>query len=188
MIQLIGLYSSTQQSGKSTVSDHLETFGYSTAKCAGPLKDMLRVLLFSMGFDDDVIKRMMEGDLKEETIPGLEKSPRDLMISLGTGWGREQVDPNLWTIVLGSHLREKARRGALVVVDDVRFPNEYATIRALGGKMVRVVRPSMIPGTSVCDGLLDTYPFDAAILNDGSLMRLRATARSVFKCLAEEMP
>ena len=41
----------------------------------------------------------IEGALKEEPLPGIGKSPRQLMQLLGTDWGRDLVHRELWLLL-----------------------------------------------------------------------------------------
>lgn len=181
MKTIIGLYSSCAQSGKSTVANTLYSdYGFDIVKFAGPLKDMTRGLLRSMGIQPSRIERMVEGDLKEEVIPGFATvTPRRIMQTLGTDWGREAVACDLWTQV------GIAKVNSLdddVVVDDLRFPNEYAELRKLGAFMVRVVRPGIsgpAAGSSRYEGLLDNHEFDYVLVNDGTLEDLRSRVRNM---------
>ena len=64
--RLIALYAPAPQSGKSTVAEHLEArHGFETVKFAGPLKDMIRCLLFDhCGISHAMTERYVDGDLK----------------------------------------------------------------------------------------------------------------------------
>lgn len=176
--RLVALYSSVAQSGKSTVASILNEAGWWSVKFAGPLKDMVRGLLGSMGIDKNTVERMVEGDLKEEVVPGFATvTTRRLMQTLGTDWGREAVEANLWARVG----LEKAKRlqglDGNVVIDDLRFPNEYTLLKEAGATTVRIIRPDAPTppsGSSRYEGLLDTHEFDVVIDNNGTLDDLRA--------------
>lgn len=61
-------------------------------KFADKLKAMICVLLGC------TIEQLEDRDFKETPLPELgNMTPRDLMISLGTEWGREMVTPNIWS-------------------------------------------------------------------------------------------
>jgi hypothetical protein len=81
---------------------------------------MTRHLLREIGHCEDDVERMIEGDLKEAVHPELGVSPRHLMVTLGTEWGRDAVHPDLWVRIWAASLPEAAH----VVAEDVRFPNE----------------------------------------------------------------
>jgi hypothetical protein len=173
---LIGL-TGLAGSGKSVIANVLTSdFNFTRVKFAGPLKDMLRVMLFGMGFCNDDIKRMLEGDLKEVVIPELGVTPRHLMVTLGTEWGRDAVRPDLWTVLWAA----QADRYADVVVDDVRFPNEVDLIRARGGKVWRIDRPGLVSSGHISESL-EVTP-DITIKNTGTLadLRLRVAAALAY--------
>jgi len=188
---LIGLYSSAAQSGKSTVAARLEKeHGFWRVSFARPLKDMVRGLLTSMMFDEDTVERMVEGDLKEAVIPGFATvTPRHLMQTLGTDWGREAVDGELWNKVARAKIEKLMSLNANVVVDDVRFENEYWTIQNLQGAVVRVHRPSLQRvGSSRYEGLLDNFLMDSIISNDSTMAHLELAADAMFHQLARRVP
>lgn len=90
-------------------------------------------------------------------------SPRVMLQTLGTEWGREHIDPDIWVNallrtaklllhedgnttlwsydpLLGPVSTERSSlRG--VVVSDIRFENEFVAIQREGGSVIRVVRP-----------------------------------------------
>lgn len=129
---LIGL-SGKAGSGKDTVAQYLETVHeFIPIAYADPVKAGLKAMF---RFDPEYLT---DQEMKEQDIPGLGVSGRVLMQTLGTEWGRNLIDEDIWVNI--------ARRKILmldsydVVVTDVRFDNEAALIRELGGILVNVVR------------------------------------------------
>ena len=120
-------------SGKSTAAAHLvERYGYTRVRMAEPLKAML--LALGLGRAD------VDGDRKEVSHPLLGgKTPRQVMQTLGTDWGRRMVDPDLWTRPWTFRTRAVLGAGGRVVVDDVRFDNEAALVREEGA-VVEITR------------------------------------------------
>ena len=112
-------------------------------KMAEGLKEMMRALYDTAGVDWNEIEERIEGSLKEVTDPilgGL--SPRIAMQRLGTDWGRKMIHPDLWTSLWQHRVRYLADQYAgnlLVVADDVRFPNEAAAVKELGGVVIGVL-------------------------------------------------
>lgn len=100
---------------------------------ATPLKSMLATLLsYTITEDEEQLTAMLYGDAKEIEIPSIGKSPRQMMQTLGTEWGRGLVDDNLWITTMtntiaaaGGPLWKDADR-TFVVIPDVRFDNEAA--------------------------------------------------------------
>lgn len=132
-------------SGKDTAAEVYGQYGYTNLKFAEPLKDMLRVIFRAAGDDEATIERRIDGDLKEMPCAALRgKTPRFAMQTLGTEWGRDTIGDDIWTNLLA--MRAKAED--MVVVTDVRFPNEVETIYGLGGRMIGVHRPDLDPDLS----------------------------------------
>lgn len=176
--RLIGLYSPAPQSGKSTVASHLVLkHGYHKLRFAGALKMMTSALLASMGVPRNTIDRMIEGDLKEEPIdlatfcPTV--TPRKLMQTLGTEWGRGAVYNDFWIDIVRKSVREHLDKGYNVVIDDMRFPNELSFISELGGMCVCIERPTTnVRTTHASEGLLNGAHFDVLLRNNGTVEQL----------------
>lgn len=125
----IGL-SGYAQSGKTTAANYIEqVYGFERRHIAEPLRDMLAVLLRWNNVPEDMIPRYLTGDLKESLIPEIGRTSRELQISLGTGWGREQVHQDLWARTWTRGIRP----GHKAMNDSVRFPNEEGAIRYCHG-------------------------------------------------------
>lgn len=98
---------------------------------------------------------------------------RRLLQWWGTEYRRAQ-DPDYWTKAWNAKVASYDLSRTHLLIDDVRFANELATIKALGGLIVKIERPG-------CDGAnnhssetaLDTFAgWDATIVNDGTLSQL----------------
>jgi hypothetical protein len=170
---IIGLYSPAPQSGKSEVARELGKYGFVRKGFADALKAMIRPLLATFGYDYETTERMLYGDLKEHVLPELGVTPRYLAQTVGTEWGRELVDRDIW---LKAVLNDS--RPDMLIIDDVRFPNEYLAIRKEGGQVWKVYRPGQEPTNShPSEGLLEDREFDEVIVNDGSLYELASKVR-----------
>lgn len=121
-------------SGKTTAADRLvDRYGFARVKLAGPLKAMLRAL---PGIDE----RHTDGDLKEEPVEAFGgATPRYMMQTLGTGWGRGVLGEDFWVRVWEAAVAE-VPSNVSVVVDDVRFDNEARAVLKLGGRVVEMKR------------------------------------------------
>ncbi|MEO0679002.1 MAG: deoxynucleotide monophosphate kinase, partial [Pseudomonadota bacterium] len=127
--------------GKSTVARILREIAPPVAavRFAGPLKSMFHTFLTSSGVDPLDAMNMVDGHLKEVPADALGgRTPRHAMQTLGTEWGRNLIDADLWT----SAWRRSAVRvlddGRSVVAEDCRFANEAGLVRGLGGIVVRL--------------------------------------------------
>lgn len=164
---ILGL-SGAAGAGKSTAADILvREHGFVRVKFAGPLKAMLRGYLTHLDCDAATIERLIEGDLKEQPTSLLSgASPRYVMQTLGTEWGREFIHPDFWINAWTAQARRIAATGRSVVADDCRFENEASAIRQAGGFVLRLKRPGA--------GLTETQhrseagvEADTTIWNDG---------------------
>jgi len=127
---LIGL-AGLARSGKSTAAEALcDELGFVELSFADPIRKAVKSI-FSLT-DEQVY-----GAEKETVIPWLGKSPRQLMQSLGTEWGRHCVADDVWMRLVD---RDISRHGD-VVVSDLRFENEAAFIRERGGVVIHIQRP-----------------------------------------------
>lgn len=130
---LIGL-TGKARSGKDTVGDWLETeIGFQRVAFAGALKEGLATML-------GLSERHVHGDLKETVLPEFGKSPRQMMQSLGTEWGRMCVCEDIWLIVAKNKVEYLMSKGYSVVLTDVRFDNEAALVREMGGEVWHIQR------------------------------------------------
>lgn len=131
--------------GKDAAAHRLVSLhGFERYALADPIRSMLGTLFSDLGID---CASIFERHLKESEIPELGVSPRHLMQTLGTEWGRHLRD-DFWLraaeLTLGLHPGGTPIHDRLVI-SDVRFPNEAAWIESKGGFVVRVLRSSAEP-------------------------------------------
>ena len=145
--------------GKSTAAYYLsEGRGFTRMRIAGPLKAMLRAI--------GLAAREIDGDLTERPCARLNgRTPRYAMQTLGTEWGRALMHPDLWIDLFVSDVRERLSLGENVVVDDLRFPNEEAIIRKLGGVIVHVYEQSGSPAVGAHESETHVLGHDHSIVN-----------------------
>ncbi len=136
---LIGLVGRARV-GKDTSAEHLQNHGFLAASFADPLKNMLEAA-FGPHFRD--------GD-REKPLDWLGKSPRELMQTLGTEWGRDCVHRDLWVLLANERWQkfwrlpqgasELSNPYAGMVFTDVRFENEAGWITSRGGWLIEITR------------------------------------------------
>lgn len=115
---------------------------------------------------------------KEEIIPALGVSPRHMMQTLGTEWGRDLINRDIW-ITMAKHRLLQAGEG--MVIPDVRFNDEAAWIRKAGGRVVHLLRNSVTPVKEhSSEAGVTILPEDLVLLNNGSLEDLQFAVRSIF--------
>lgn len=182
---LIALYSPVMQSGKSEITKVLQLArGYKLVKFADPFKAFIKDLLVQGGASPELAERMVEdGNLKERVIPSLGVNVRRMLQTAGSEWGRQTIHPDLWVNLARLKIERCLAAGVPVVVDDMRFPNEYEMILQLGGHPVKVVRTGTRPYQGhASEGLLEGYPM-TVLENNSSLGELRACAEQLPELL-----
>jgi hypothetical protein len=169
--KLIGIYSPAPRSGKTLAATVLVHSGYQPVSFAEPLKRMMVEFLMSFGYEKEQAVRLAWFD-KAVVIRELNASCRYLLQTLGTQWGRELVGDDVWIRAW----KARASKFDYVIADDVRFPNEAAAIKEMGGEMWKIVRPSAGHDWShVSEGALDDWDgFDRILENDGTIEEFRA--------------
>lgn len=121
-------------------------------------------------------------DLKERPIPWLGRSPRELLQTLGTDWGRDRVSPTVWIDLWRRRVAEISEQGVrTVVAPDLRFDNEALAVRSLGGEIWKVVRtgaaaaiPSHKSEHGIPAGMVDRLVLNAGTADDLRHAVLRA--------------
>ena len=165
MLQLLGL-TGPARSGKDTVADYLvRHHGYHRIAFADPLKQMVA------GFLNISLDRLEQ--VKDSWVTPFGCTPRRLLQTLGTEWGRDLIGINTWTIAAAQRVAPLLAAGERVVISDVRFASETAHVRAQGGILWHLVRPD---APSVDDHASELgVPMgeeDAVLLNVGTLAEL----------------
>lgn len=177
---IIGIHGK-KGSGKSTVADMMVSLSDRSiwpAMFAQKIKDMVGVLV------DMTPEELEDRDIKEKVIPGVGFSPRDLMQTLGTEWGRN-MDEDFWVKIL---MREYDRSiqvypNCVWAVVDCRFENECKAIRDRGGKLIKIVRRGIeTTDTHPSEMALDNWTdWDYIIENNFSKKHLQTDAAAVLK-------
>jgi len=156
--------------GKDSVAKHLmQYWGFRVESLADPIREGLKAMF---GLND----RHFQPHNKETIIGWIGKSPRQLMQSLGTEWGRDLIGRDIWVrrleIRTGNLLRLQKMQ---VVISDIRMVNEAAMIHHLGGQLWRIVRPGQRT-TPHADHTTEQGQHrlvpDLTIVNDGTLADL----------------
>lgn len=166
MQRLIALHGPAGSGKSHAASILVEEFGFTRMKFAGPLKAMMHTLLTYAGVPERELTRYSEGDLKETPLDMLGgKTPRHVMVTLGTEWGRDLIGPDLWVNLAMQPILEHLAAGRSVVVDDCRFANEAREIIKLGGTVakIRPVWPEWDHQIAVRRGRVGFHPSEATL-------------------------
>lgn len=193
---MIVAFSGKRGVGKDTAADVLcRELGFERIGLADPMKRFVGEVF------DFTYEQLWGPSARREAIdPRWGKTPRELLQTLGTEWGRNMGHPDVWV----RHLVRKAnqildagrKRG--IVVTDVRFENELRVLAGAGAHVIRILRPQTRPEASdgataaawsiasqhasevALDGL-PTTAFDAVIHNVSSLADFEAQVRVLVK-------
>ncbi len=134
-------FTGPKQSGKSTSADYLVGNSFKKLSFAEPIKDIVWFLLQGFDLEQDYIEQLMTTH-KEVVIPELGVSARHLMQTLGTEWGRDTIHADIWAMWMSKRLVSETAE--YLVFDDVRFENEAALIRSLGGLVIHIDRGGLV--------------------------------------------
>jgi hypothetical protein len=156
-MRLIALCSPAMGSGKSTAAEYLvEHHGFIRVAFATPLKRTAEALLQATGMPANEIVDRVYGDRKEELLPVFDITSRKLQQLLGTEFGRDLIRPSIWVDLAMANVARFRSLGHPVVIDDMRFPNEYDAVQAAGGDCYRIVRPeATVTRAHASEGQLD---------------------------------
>lgn len=133
-------FAGRKRAGKSTAAEHLANLGFLKLSFADPIREMVAFLLRSLNYEFSLDWLFNAG--KETAVHPVGRSTRYLMQTLGTEWGRELINPRLWVMVAQSRIDALSQSDPCLslVFDDVRFEDEAAMIRDMGGVIVHVDR------------------------------------------------
>ena len=122
--------------GKDSAANYLSrAHNFSVFAFADPIR---KALIAGLDLDPSVF----QPENKETVIDWLGISPRQLMQSLGTDWGRERVCASIWVNLMLRRIKRSAHSGDVdIVISDVRFLREAQLIYSIGGTVWRVIRP-----------------------------------------------
>lgn len=152
--------------GKDTAAAHfVARHGYERRAFADPMRDALYRLnpIVRLHGHDRRLAQLVDlagWDAAKRQVPEV----RALLQRFGTEVGRAMWGEDFWV--------ERATAGACpgdrLVFTDVRFDNEAAAIRALGGRVIRIDRPGAgLEGTTATHASEQGVEADFTILNSG---------------------
>lgn len=174
-------------SGKSTIAEHLrDSYGYTEYSFASPLKQIGEIF----GFSITELYGSQEQKLETNKIWGV--SAREFLQKVGTELFREtlpKVLPDLkikrgvWSDIFRNVYQKKPD---LYVVSDVRFLDEYQTIKDLGGIVIRITRRHTInkggkEHVHRSEMELDYIVPDFTIENNGNIEELKEKMDDILK-------
>lgn len=162
--------------GKTSLAHGLVKYcGFHRMSFADPIRAMLRELGLTTG--QMSIHKLTPIDW----LGG--KTPRQVMQSLGTEWGRVLVTDDLWVRAVRKRILDAWNIGQSsgVVLDDCRFDNEAAMVQNLGGRVIEVRRPGLVRMAHASENGVSEHLIDGYFNNTGDdLERVLLCASSLI--------
>jgi len=160
------------RAGKDTIAKVLKSMGYVKDSFAGPIRCYVAEIC---GLTLDQLEEVK--DFPSDALAG--KTPRYAMQTLGTEWGRNLIDQDIWI----NYLMRRSM-GMRLVVPDIRFENEARAIIKQGGIILRVVRPGteIVESGHVSEGGIPSELVDYTFINDGSVYQLGHRVTDLMYC------
>ncbi|AKA60281.1 putative deoxynucleotide monophosphate kinase [Verrucomicrobia phage P8625] len=120
--------------GKTSIATEIESRDWPD-RCilsfADPLRRMLAQLI--------PMPLMTDPTQKEQPLEWMGgKSPRQLLQSLGTDWGRDMVSETIWIDAMRRMIADQTF--GTIIIDDCRFENEAQMVRDMGGIVIGLER------------------------------------------------
>jgi len=159
--KIIGI-SGAAQCGKDTAADHIlsKRPAYQKTSFADPIKTMIRA---GFGLTD----AQLYGTKKDIVDQFYGCSPRHMMQTLGTEYGRHQINQNIWVLAMQHHLEQL---GGTFIIPDIRFENEAKFVREHGVLIHIVGRDNNIKESGhISEAGIETHANDYHIMNDKDL-------------------
>jgi hypothetical protein len=132
-------------SGKSATSEYIQSkYGFKTASFADSLKQSISIIF---GWDFELLQGKTKAsrawrEMPDEwwsnrlNIPNL--TPRYVLQNIGTEAMRFHFHPDIW---LASLEKKISNTNENLIIDDCRFANEMASVRKMGGTIIRINGP-----------------------------------------------
>lgn len=158
------------RAGKDTSADFIisENPEWVKMSLADPMKEMLKV---GLGLSDD----QLWGDKKDIIDPRYGTTPRFLMQTLATEWGRNTISYDIWVKAMEAKIGDKN-----VIIPDIRFENEASLVRKYG-VLIHIKGRGGIDTDHISEKSLHVSPFSDFILyNNWDLEILNKNVLSLF--------
>lgn len=141
---------------------------------AWKLKQVCYELYEHLGLRKPEFYETPEGEKQRNVVlPRIGKTPVQIWIDFGTPAVREQVYDKTWI----DYVLRIDHGLDVMIVPDVRFPNEVEAMRDHGAHLIKVVRPGYGPRKSVADrALLGFKGWDNVIGEEGTMDSLKMWA------------
>lgn len=186
---IIGLCGN-KRAGKDTFADHLMTLheGIQKYSFAGPLKEACRIIFC---LNDEQI----DGSLKETLDERWGLSPRQMFQTFGTDLVRNQYSK----LVPGTKLEEvgaafwvyrfqvwykqwkKENPDKILIITDIRFPDELKVVKEMGGTIIKINRPSFkLKDSHISEKNIDNMIGDYNLTNSDTLEEYKTKIEKMY--------
>lgn len=155
---------------------HIETIPIAKASFASRLKVSCYFLFGWAGIRmEEYYERSSTRHLKEEILPAIGKTPRQIWIEYGMAM--RAIHEDIWIDLMF----EQYSRHRFLAIADLRFPNEAKRLRDLGAVLVRVDNPGVRTTDDVADNALAGFTdWDHVIVNTpGDPQGMRSQVNSI---------
>lgn len=175
-MKIIGIHGKAR-SGKDTAGEYLYSRLLSNAilpektSFAAPMKQMLSVGL-------NIPSVWLRSAIKDQQISDYNTTPRHMMQTLGTEWGRKMIHPDVWVIALHNQIKGSSKT---FIITDVRFENEADYCRK-HGMLIHIVGRGGIDSDHVSEKGLDVETGDVVIDNSGTINDLHDNLKEIELC------
>lgn len=112
-------------------------------------------------------------------------TPRDLQKTLGLEFGRVLYGADFWIRIIAG--RVAASTADVIIIDDIRFPDDAQFVTANNGLLVRIDRPTAtrVDGHP-SEGLLEDHTFACNLINDSTLDAYQAKVDTLLLPLIQK--
>jgi len=175
------------------LNHHSNLSGWQIKKFAAKLKEVCSLLtgILVEDFEKREVKEMFLGrewDYTTYTYIGNSEdrdldskqnrmTVRDMLQIAGTDALRNKLHHNVWVNALYSDLKHNGK----YIITDVRFPNEYESIKKRDGIIIRVFRDTGVVNNHISETALNGYSADYTIDNNGSISELIEKVNEIIK-------
>lgn len=166
IIGLCGRAGSGKDTFANAVEGEKEVFAF-----VKPLKDAAAAL-FALSHE-----QLYDPLLKEVVVDDWGKSPREILQWMGTDIIRNQLDATFFIKHMQRRINQSTKK--LIIITDVRFPNEAMLIKSLGGTIIHINRDSAnTPITHASEQPIPIELIDVSICNNGTKEEFEVLAKA----------
>lgn len=170
-------------SGKSTVGLYLEDeYNYKQIAFADALKDICKIIF-------GLTTEQLNGDLKETVDEYWNTTPRKILQFVGTDLFKNRIGEllphigsTIWIEIVKRNILQEwnTHPNTKFVITDIRFVDEIDFIHNIGGKVIKITRPSTHIDTHVSEVNINNLCCDYNINNKYSLEYLYSSIDDIL--------